>query len=159
MTSVKTLSQAASASSNCRLTYLKLKAFASESVSFASDRVCIPCELFPYGPGGPGCPQWPWCILHLLCLDREPKGPRGPLVSLGPGGQGHAMTPLQDLAVLSLLHELCCCQYKRWNTLHAEAKCAQGCLHVPAWHRPSSAGLAAGGSAASWPGIYCCLSD
>lgn len=74
---------------------------------------------------------------------------RGSLVYFGSGGQGHAVTPLQDLAVLSFLHELHCCQYKRWNTLHPKAKRAQGCLHTSAWHRPSFAGLTAGGSPAS----------
>lgn len=58
MTSAKTLSQAVSARSSCRLAYLKLKAFTSESVSFASESVSIACKLqpFPYGPERAGCP-------------------------------------------------------------------------------------------------------
>lgn len=91
VTSAKTLSLAVSASSSCRLAYLKLKAFgsesvsfSSESVSFASESVSIACELqpFPYGPAKAGCPlmcpsypesgrgakspESPWCALAVV---------------------------------------------------------------------------------------------
>lgn len=157
MTSVKTQSQAVSASSSCRLAYLKLKALANESVSFASESVSLPCELrlFHYAPAKPGCWQWLWYILHTPHLHREAKWPECP----GSGGQGRTVSPLQGLAVLSFIHELDCCQSERWKALHPKAKCAQGCLHTAAWARPRFAGVTAGGSPASWPGIYCCLFD
>lgn len=80
MTSVKTQSQAVSASSSCRLAYLKLKALANESVSFASESVSLPCELrlFHYAPAKPGCWQWLWYVLHTQHLHREAKWPECP---------------------------------------------------------------------------------
>lgn len=79
VTSAKTLSPAVSASSSCRLAYLKLKAFGSESVSFANESVSIACELqpFPYGPAKAGCPLV--CPnLHTPNLDGEPSDLRAP---------------------------------------------------------------------------------
>lgn len=69
MTSVKTESQAVSASSSCRLAYFKLKARANESVSFASESVSLPCELklFHYAPAKPSCWQWLWYVLRPSC--------------------------------------------------------------------------------------------
>lgn len=138
--------QAVPASSSCRLTYLKLKAFASESVSFASESVSIPCELQLFRSVALPCPSY-------AVSGQGGQVTLGPLVCFGSGAQGHAKTPLQGLAVLSFLHEPHCCQYKRWNSLHPKAKHAQGCLRISAWHRPRFAGLTAGGSPASWPGI------
>lgn len=88
----------------------------------------------------------------------RPSDPSAP-VYFGSDGQGHTLSPLQGLAVLSFIHELRCCQSKRCKALHPKAKCARGCLHTAAWHGPRFAGVTARGSPASWPGIYCCLFD
>lgn len=91
MTSAKTLFQAVPASSSCRLAYLRLKAFGSESVSFtsesvsftservsfANESVSIACQLQPFLMVLQG-----WaalcCVLHTPNLDREPSDSRAP---------------------------------------------------------------------------------
>lgn len=51
MTSVKTLSRVVSASSSCRLAYLKLEAF-TKLEAFMNESVSLPCKtkLFRYAP-------------------------------------------------------------------------------------------------------------
>lgn len=103
-------SQAVSASSSCRLTYLKLKAFANE--------ISLPCELklFCCAPAKPGCQQWLWCVLCAPRLGGEAKWPEWcSLAVVVKAMQWHGSSGYGSSVIYSWTSLL---QYKRWKTLH-----------------------------------------